>query len=200
MVLDLNPVRFGQRVIGRLQHEQAMLRRALIRRSDPVGDISVDRPPNLVISPGGVGTTFVMEHLSRFVLLNSPYDSDGLKHVPAIPEDWFERARVLYIAGDSVAVYASIERRDWTRELASKLGLVRELYAPGSARREALLQAIAAQDRFFRSASEQGKALIVAYDDIWDSVDDMAEWFAITDPAFVTEFPQRKPRASNVGG
>ena len=199
MALEINPVRFGQRVIGRLQHEQAMLRRALIRRSDPVGDISVALPPNLVISPGGVGTTFLMEHLSRFVTLNSPYDSDGLKHVPAVPDDWFGQARVLYIAGDPAAVYASIKRRDWTRELASKLGLVRELYCGGSVRRGPLLEAITAQDHFFRNASEQSKALVVAYDDIWDSVSEIADWFAINDPAFVAEFPPRKPRASSTG-
>ncbi|MXO70324.1 hypothetical protein [Alteraurantiacibacter buctensis] len=66
-----------------------------------------------IISPGGVATTMLIEHVSRYVPTNERHDKDGLKHWPAPPARRLDQAdsRVLFVKGEAVTIAASIARR-----------------------------------------------------------------------------------------
>ncbi|MCB5200652.1 hypothetical protein LGQ03_15545 [Loktanella sp. TSTF-M6] len=153
----------------------------------------------LVCSPGGVGTTFVMKHLHQFVKTNAAHDQDGLKH-PARPPLFLRgRPRILFIHGDPDVALRSIIRRGFFPYQAAKLGLPacvvlgdtplgQRFYLRGQARQLA---------RFKRY---RGDVLCVAFDEIWDRLDDIAR-FAGVDPAtFARDFPPRRARASQPEG
>lgn len=67
-----------------------------------------DIPPNLVISTGGAGTTFLMKHLSQFLQINDTFDRDRLKHLPRLPTGWLENRRILYVYAKPSEVFLSI--------------------------------------------------------------------------------------------
>ena len=68
--------------------------------------IKCDKMNTIIVSPGGVGTTFIMQHFSRYLHVNCVHDSDGLKHVnnPLILSK-FKNVRVLVIIGNEVKLH-----------------------------------------------------------------------------------------------
>jgi hypothetical protein len=75
----------------------------------------------LIMSPGGVATTFLIDHVSQYISINDRNDSDWLKHLPYIPKSVAGK-RVLYIYGNAEQIYQSLKRREYRRIQAAKLG------------------------------------------------------------------------------
>lgn len=76
----------------------------------------------IIVSPGGVGTTFIMEFFSGFCDINCIHDSDGLKHVNnPIYLSKFENAKALVIIGKPSDIALSLSRRKILREQLIKL-------------------------------------------------------------------------------
>lgn len=152
-------------------------------------------PCNLVISTGGAGTTFLMKHLARFVVLNDPFDGDRVKHLPRLPAGWLQGRRVLYIHGAPTDVYRSISRRGWVHMHAGELGCLACQFTWGNVRRRLFEHAVQRQIDTFH-AYRSDTVMLLAYDDIWSRVDEIAAFFKIEDERFKTEFPPRRPRKS----
>lgn len=76
----------------------------------------------IIVSPGGVGTTFIMQYFSRYLHVNCVHDSDGLKHVnnPLILSK-FKNVRVLVIIGKPSEIALSLSRRNILIEQIIKL-------------------------------------------------------------------------------
>ncbi len=152
--------------------------------------------PVLVISPGGVGTTFLMHHIRRFKSTNHFGDDDHLKHLPRPPRAFPGNAvAVLFVSGDAGEISKSLERRGYLDHHCCKLGCVAGLLAKGDAKHRHFARAVDAQKR---SWSEAGlpHLLFVDYDEIWSRKEEIAAFLEIEDPAFVDEFPERKQRKS----
>ena len=145
----------------------------------------------LVVSPGGVGTTFLIRHLSRFARTNLPTDADYLKHLPGPPP---MPPKTIFIRGDGESIYASIKRRGWVARQGAKLGSVGCVYSRGETQKAAFIAAVRAQEQRWRQS--EGEVLFVDYDDIWRRAEDIMTFAGITDPCFITEFPQRQMRLS----
>lgn len=80
----------------------------------------------LVVSPGGMGCTFLMERLGLAgFTTNSPYDTDTLKHRPN-PTDQcytdFAPDRIIYVWNDPLLATLSLARRGWLSIQHHKLG------------------------------------------------------------------------------
>lgn len=75
----------------------------------------------LVVSHGGVGTTFIMEFIQQFHTVNCPYDRDGLKHLPLQPLSANPDLKVLYVFGDPVEAAASLFRRGYQSTQSANL-------------------------------------------------------------------------------
>lgn len=54
----------------------------------------------LIVSPGGVGTTFMLEFFGKHLRCNHPHDKDYLKHLPCPPKRYSPSTRFLYIYGE----------------------------------------------------------------------------------------------------
>lgn len=145
----------------------------------------------LVVSPGGVGTTFLINHLARFAKTNDNADADYLKHLPAPPRG---APRTIFIRGDEESIYASIKRRRWVGRQGAKLGSLLCVYLRGRAQKAAFIDAVRAQEARWRRSKTN--VLFVHYDDIWRRAEEIMIFAGVTDPRFLSEFPQRQSRLS----
>ena len=155
-----------------------------------------------VVSPGGVATTTLMRHISRFASLNSHADTDGLKHRPKPPERLHDGQRLLFLYGPLNKSIASLERRGWLRIQSAKLGSLIGAYSPRSIRRRAFKYAAIAQIKKFQRAQrdDDKKILCVSFDELWSRQSEIAHFLQIKDARFISEFPARRSREADALG
>lgn len=152
-----------------------------------------------VVSPGGVGTTFLMEYLSRFMVINDFHDNDGLKHWPRPPDGstLAKAPQIVFVTGDVDVIAASIARRNWVATQSVKLGCIRGSLLTGDAQQHAFKQALEAQITSWM-ACDSDKVLTVAYDDLWDRAGDIGAHLGLDSARFAASFPARRPRHVSV--
>lgn len=77
----------------------------------------------LVISPGGMGCTYMLNSMWGLWKTNDPNDSDGLKHFPDPTDPRFSgmTPRVVYVWNDPLKAILSHHRRGWLQQQCSKL-------------------------------------------------------------------------------
>lgn len=155
-------------------------------------DIKKER---IIISPGGVATTFLIEYLSRFETVNDKNDIDGLKHLPYIPVDF--HGKIIFISGAPKEITSSLVRRDFQGIQAAKLGCVLCQFCWGALQRKLLIRAVENQIRIFKKRKDKN-ILFINYEDIWTKKEDIASHFGIHDESFCRNFPSRKQRTSSV--
>lgn len=154
-------------------------------------------PDAVIISTGGVGTTMLMEHCNRFITVNSTGDWDGLKHLPNLPRSFPDTVPIIYIYGDTEAIYASIDRRGWLGKQGAKLGSPSCFLTFGALRKRLFLNAVERQINAFRDL-KRPRTLRLHYEQLWDNTQAIADALNIRDPDFVATFPARRARASDI--
>ena len=153
-----------------------------------------DEIEGLVISPGGVASTSVMDHLAKYLTINDSGDRDGLKHRPRPPRSSRSDLRVMLIIGPTDEIITSLEARGYLPHQAIRLGSWLYFLAPPGQRPRLLAKAIANQRRWWEQSSY--RVLVVHFDNLWTSKSKIAAMFDITDPKFLDEFPPRRQRNS----
>lgn len=154
----------------------------------------------LIVSPGGVGTTFFIEYIMKFKRTNDPYDRDRLKHLCRPPNSILQLGdcRVIMITGDEEDIYASLKRRGWDRIQSARLGSPVGVIGPAELAKNAFKKAVKNQAESWGNAG-LNLYLVVRYEDLWDKVDEVARFLEIEDPSFAKNFPERKNRLSKPG-
>jgi hypothetical protein len=189
LLMKLEFVKNLRRFVG---HIIAGGRCLMVRRRLPDRDLDV-----LVVSPGGVATTALMEYLALFLKINSPHDLDGYKHLPA-PPTWFvsSKTRVILLTGTETEIVSSLRRRGFLRIQAIKLGYF--LGAVTSGRLQSFLIGKAIRNQYLRwiNGAERSRLLVMSYNDIWDRSQDIAKFLEINQELFLKTFPARKTRSA----
>ena len=67
----------------------------------------------VVASYGGVGTSFLLEYLSKYKKTNDPTDSDGFKHLPLPPISFNSKVRYIYVYGSPQMAAVSLFHRNY---------------------------------------------------------------------------------------
>ncbi len=147
----------------------------------------------LIISPGGVASTMLIEHVGKFKVANSAGDNDGLKHLPLPPDQELD-IPVLLITGDADSIIDSLEHRGYLEPNAVKLGSRSFFLVPRSLRRATMRRAISGQKKNWITSSNS--VLVVEYKTLWDRKKDIALHLGIDNGDFVSTFPTRKNRES----
>lgn len=75
----------------------------------------------VVVSYGGVGTTFLLSFLAQYKTTNSPTDKDGFKHSPLPLISFNPNVKFVYVHGNPQMATASIFRRNYQRSQSKKL-------------------------------------------------------------------------------
>ena len=83
---------------------------------------NINRFDVLVVSPGGVATTTLMEHISKFTKCNDPHDADGFKHLPSVTFRKARKPKIIFITGCIDDIERSLTRRGWFYHHGALLG------------------------------------------------------------------------------
>ena len=102
----------------------------------------------IVVSPGGVASTMIINHLSQFITVNDPGNQDGLKHHATSPKEQPIGVPALLITGDPQEIVKSLSRRDYLPHQAIRLASMSFLLVPATMRRARFNRAL---DRQYRS-------------------------------------------------
>jgi hypothetical protein len=151
----------------------------------------------LVVSPGGVATTTLMEFLEKFIVCNDPHDQDELKHLPSINTRKGKIPKVIFITGDDEDIERSLSRRGWFFHHGALLGnpLCELGIIPKRVRKLWVLKGIEEQKKFFTNLeAHRSDILILNYEEIWNKKDVIAMHCNIKEPDFVLNFPKKKKR------
>lgn len=151
----------------------------------------------LVISPGGVGTTFLIEYISQFKNTNDAYDRDGLKHLPWPPRNLrhLSNCRILFITGPEDDIVLSLKRRGWVRIQSARLASTGGVFLKDSASEAAFRRSIRKQMQCWKTLDAE-KMMIVNYENLWDAQEEIASFCDIPVVPFVARFPKKQPRQS----
>ena len=76
----------------------------------------------LIVSPGGVATTTLINYLKLYKKVNDENDRDGYKHLNKFPFISKADLKILYIYGNYEKIYNSLKRRNIFQSQMVKLG------------------------------------------------------------------------------
>ncbi len=173
----------------------------IIDRAHFVRRIKPEQLPGefLICSPGGVGTTFLMRFFNNYVQTNDPFDKDGLKHLPAPPQNIAPSARAAFILSDPVSAVLSIYAREFAEQHSIKLGS-RSLVIPQSLEEYAQEGrdhlGLETQFNLWRNPSRRSyPVLFIRYESIWEQLEQLYHFFGVAENELQL-FPRQKTRRS----
>ena len=158
----------------------------------------------LIASSGGVGTTFLINHIKQWKSTNSPDNHDGLKHLPIPPLTQNKNVQAIYVFGDPVMATISLFRRQYhhTGSVAFQAFHPVDFIIPYEM---TLAEYVAAQkeglylERHFKNWQEMATpypVLFVRYEAIHDQLEAIRDYLGLSQ-AFIDTFPPRRSRKSN---
>jgi hypothetical protein len=146
----------------------------------------------LVVSPGGVGTTMVLEHLQRFVRVNDPLDRDGLKHLPRPPRFHSAQTRTIFLSGPADDIFDSLNRRGWVEGHGSLFGSFATVLSGPQRKRERFAAALARQHEAW--SGHRGEIMFIDYGELWERLPELERFLGLEQTEFLRTFPQRRRR------
>jgi len=157
----------------------------------------------LVVSYGGVGTTFMIDYISRYKSVNDSKNSDGLKHTPWQPVALNRKMKVLYIFGDPVDATKSLFRRGYhavqANNLSTSLFPYRKIRSDWSIGEYASrgVDGLGLKQHFLNwEANVFGyQTLFVSYDSLWDCSEEIVRFLGLPENS-LDEFPEKLTRNS----
>lgn len=172
-----------------------------------IGNIFINfKSDALVVSFGGVGTSFLITELSKYIVVNDATNSDGYKHLPLPPlTNGMPAPKILYITGDPIIATLSLFRRGYQIIQSSKLQkyyFKKRIIPRGLTIEDYSMQQV---DRLFlkrhfenwHSKYRYYETLVVKYEAIYSSLSDIKNFLDLPD-AFIDEFPTEQKRASSI--
>ncbi len=157
----------------------------------------------VVVSAGGVGTTFLMEAIAKYKKVNKSSNADGYKHLPIPPISFNSALKVVYVYGDPVLACLSLFRRNyhhaqskWATKFQEDKYIIPATYhvEDYATRNE--------DGHYFEEHKNNWEqkylcypTFFIKYDDIHNSIQDLSSFLDLP-PSFIDNFPERKPRQS----
>ncbi len=160
----------------------------------------------VVASFGGVGTTFLMDYLSKYKKTNFPCDRDLLKHSPVPPISFNREIRFLYVYGDPITATVSLFRRKyhhWQAEKLTRYSHQRDLnILPQTSLAEYATNKVDSfefRNHFFNWYDNYlaHPTMFIRYESIFDNVRPLVDFLGLPSSA-IDDFPKRKKRQSSL--
>jgi len=158
----------------------------------------------LIVSAGGVGTTFLMKAIGAYRKINSPDNADGFKHLPLPPLSLNKDLKVIYIYGNPLMACLSLFRRGFqvVQSIKSQQYLEEQFTIPQDMSLDAYA-AIGEEGHYFERHLNNWKdayrlypTLFIRYETLFEQVETIAEYLDLPKD-FVEQFPAKQARKSN---
>jgi len=160
----------------------------------------------IVASFGGVGTSFLIDFLSKHRKTNQFADYDGLKHSALPPISFNKKIKLVYIYGDPQLAAISLFRRDYQHYQSAKLQKFtngkKDIIPLGTSLQEYAADGIDKfkfREHFYNWYDEHlvHPTFFVKYEKIFDVVEPLLEFLEIP-KEYISDFPQKKKRNSSI--
>lgn len=160
----------------------------------------------LINSPGGVGTTFLIEHFGEFAKTNNPYDEDELKH-PGLP--LLSRNKDLkrvFFYGDIRLAVVSLFKRGYHNYQSYKLQQMLCKKVECVPAKMTLKEYLKSEKDLFMFAEQFANfhdkyiffdTLFVKYEAVHDYVEKIVDFLGLPSEA-INSFPEKKTRNSRL--
>ncbi len=158
----------------------------------------------LVVSAGGVGTTFLMEEINRYKKTNCSSNTDGFKHLTIPPISFNQNLKVIYIFGDPIMACLSLFRREY--QVTQSFWATKFQKLPFQILEKMTLKAYCEtqKDGFYFDLHLKNweekylcyPTLFLKYDNIFDSTQTIASFLDLPS-SFVEQFPPKRKRLSS---
>jgi hypothetical protein len=158
----------------------------------------------VIVSYGGVGTSFLMDFFSQYLTINHPHDKDGFKHSPLPPISFNPNVKFMYVYGNPQMAAASLFRRNFHTAQSFKLQRWGRKVVPIPMEMTIQEYAHLGIDRFcfenhfqnwYRKYLTGIPTLFVRYETIFDNVRHLLEFTEIPEDS-IEKFPPKKQRNS----
>ncbi|MEN0045801.1 MAG: hypothetical protein AAF806_01945 [Bacteroidota bacterium] len=159
----------------------------------------------LLVSAGGVGTTFLMDAISKYRITNCTSNTDQYKHSPIPPIRFFRSPKAIYVFGDPVLAVISLFRRSYhhvqskrhNKYINPELVLPKEMTIDEYADLEQ--DALNLQYHFNNWYTNYRiyDTLFVHYNAIHDSLEVIRHFLSLPE-SFIHNFPEKKMRKSSI--
>lgn len=159
----------------------------------------------LVVSSGGVGTTFLLKAIGKFLRVNDPDNKDGLKHLPLPPIPQGVGPKVIYVYGDPILASLSLFRRKYHHTLSKitqhfhRKGYIVPYDATIQDYLNQPAEGLYFQRHFqnWRRIPTAYPVLFLRYASIHDELPRLADYLELGED-FITSFPPRRERQSRL--
>ena len=154
----------------------------------------------IVISHGGVATTFLLRYLSKFCVTNNINDKDGLKHLTYITHRDLQHHKFIFLHGNIEDAENSLIKRGWLREQVFKMAGIRYLFATKRLLKNKYRESSLAQIEYFRNLANQfSNILIISYDELWNSKNKLSDFLDISNSNYFEDnFPEKRERSNSI--
>lgn len=159
----------------------------------------------LIVSAGGVGTTFLMKEIGKYKHINNFSNKDGFKHITIPPISFNKHLKVIYVFGSPTEACMSLFRRNFHHTQSYKM----QQYLPEEDKVEmdTTLEEYAARkkdafffERHFEHWSDKYMVyptLFVKYETLFEHLEEIADFLELPQQ-FAQDFPVKKERQSRL--
>lgn len=162
----------------------------------------------VVVSFGGVGTSFLLEYLGRHMRTNAAHDEDGFKHSPLPPISMNPDLRFVYLHGDPRVAVVSLFNRCFHHDQSIKMQCWRR-GALGPIPRDMTLEQYVAdgidrlylRDHFLNwyERYPAGPTMFLRYETLFDHLDALFDFLGMK-PENEADMPRKKERETKLSG
>ncbi len=156
----------------------------------------------IVCSPGGAGTSMLIEFLSKYYKTNHPHNGDRLKHIVRPYLKRFKDVKVIYIIGNPIETTLSLLNRGFFKPHYSIHGQFKAL-----PKGKLTLESIVNSDADYLNLNKlyanwlnpkfhHNKCLVIDFDHLWNNLDVLLDFCQLKDEK--KNFPPKKERSSKI--
>lgn len=159
----------------------------------------------LIVSAGGVGTTFLMEEIGKYKTTNCSSNTDGYKHLPIPPISFNRNLKVVYVFGNPIWASISLFRRKYHH--VQSINVQQYLEKGYTIPFEMSLDTYASEAKdghYFERHLENWRivypiypTLFIKYESLFDNLKIVADFLDLPSD-FITNFPRKKVRQSEL--
>lgn len=161
----------------------------------------------VVVSYGGVGTTFLLRFLAQYMKTNDPDDSDGFKHSTLPLVSFNPKVKFIYVYGNPQLAATSLFRRSYHHDQSIKLQKWSS-HTTSPIPKEMTLQEYASEgiDKFNFSNNfynwydkylSSYPTMFVRYESIFDNIEAILDFLDLPKEC-IENFPKSKNRSSSI--
>jgi len=157
----------------------------------------------LIVSAGGVGTTFLMKEINKYKRTNCPDNTDGYKHLTIPPISKRRNLKVIYVFGDPIMATLSLFRRSYHQ--TQSIQMQRFYHSDFVIPMEMTLEEYLDKDkdglffeRHLKNWQEKYRlhpTLFLKYETLFEHLETIASFIQAPN-TFLVNFPEKKERLS----